>query len=251
MTPYYVYRHYKLDTNDVFYIGMGKENNFRRAFSKRYRNNYWLNTVSKYGYSVDIVSKNLSEEDAIELEIFLIKEYGRKDLGNGLLVNMTDGGEGAFNPSPESLKNKSGIKSHWSKRVINVDTNEIYISLVECCKVNNLNYSSMKYRLRGVRKNKTPYTYIDELNQPIGKYNENIIDRNRSYDKSKNKICINIKTHEKYVNIRDASLKISVNRNTLKSDINKKIYKYGIMYLENYKPNGKSQHIINNKYTTL
>ena len=111
MTPYYVYRHYKLDTNDVFYIGMGKENNFRRAFSKRYRNSYWLNTVSKYGYSVDIVSKNISEEDAIELEIFLIKQYGRKDLGNGCLVNMTDGGEGAFNPSPESLKNKSGINS--------------------------------------------------------------------------------------------------------------------------------------------
>ena len=77
MTPYYVYRHYKLDTNDVFYIGMGKEINFRRAFSKRSRNSYWLNTVSKYGYSVDIVSKNISEEDAIELEIFLIKTINK------------------------------------------------------------------------------------------------------------------------------------------------------------------------------
>jgi hypothetical protein len=251
MTPYYVYRHYKLDTNDVFYIGMGKENNFRRAFSNRYRNNYWLNTVSKYGYSVDIVSKNLSEEDAIELEIFLIKEYGRKDLGNGCLVNMTDGGDGVFNPSFESLKNRSGVKSHMSKRVMNMDTREIYISLVDCCKINSLIYASMKTRLRGASKNKTPYVYIDDLNKPIGKYNQDMFNINNSYDKSKNKICINIKTHEKYVNIRDASLKISVNRNTLKSDINKKIYKYGIMYLENYNPNGKSQHIINNKYTTL
>lgn len=234
MKQYYVYRHLKLNTNDVFYIGMGKEINFRRAFSKRYRNNYWLNTVKKYGYSVEIIAENISEESAIELECFLINLYGRKDLNTGILVNMTDGGEGVFNPSPESLENRSGIKSHMSKRVMNMDTNEIYISLVECCKVNNLIYQSMKTRLRGATKNKTSYTYIDELNQPIGKYNENMSNKTHSYDKSKDKKCINIKTREIYTNTRDASIKIGVKRGTLKSDICRKAYNYGIMYFENY-----------------
>lgn len=234
MKQYYVYRHYKLNTNDVFYIGMGKEIKFRRAFSKRGRNIYWLNTVNKYGYNVEIISKDISEENAIELECFLINLYGRKDIGNGILVNMTDGGEGVFNPSPESLKNRSGIKSHMSKRVMNMDTNEIYISLTECCKINNLIYQSMKTRLRGGTKNKTSYVYIDEFNNPIGKYNEDMSNKTHSYDKSKDKMCINIKTNERYINVRDASLKIGVNKSTLKSDIYKNIYKYEVMYLENY-----------------
>ena len=59
---------------------------------------------------IEIIYKNLSKEDACELEMFLIKEYGRKDLGLGNLVNMTDGGEGLFNLSQKS-KDKIGIAS--------------------------------------------------------------------------------------------------------------------------------------------
>ena len=36
-----------------------------------------------------------SEEGAFELEIELIKKYGRRDLGTGILCNFTDGGEGS------------------------------------------------------------------------------------------------------------------------------------------------------------
>lgn len=87
-----VYRHKRLDNGIVFYIGIGKRK--ERAFSKIGRNNYWKRIVDKYGYEVEIISKDLSREDAIELEIFLIKEYGRKDLNKGSLSNMTNGGEG-------------------------------------------------------------------------------------------------------------------------------------------------------------
>ena len=87
-----VYRHRRLDNNIVFYIGIGKRKD--RAFSKAGRNNYWKRIVDSKGYEVEIIASGISFEEAIELEILLIKEYGRKDLKKGFLCNMTDGGDG-------------------------------------------------------------------------------------------------------------------------------------------------------------
>jgi hypothetical protein len=86
-----VYRHIRLDTNKVFYIGIG--NNTRRAYCKKNRNNYWHNVVNLSDYKVDILFDDLSREEACEKEMEFIQLYGRKDLNNGTLVNMTDGGE--------------------------------------------------------------------------------------------------------------------------------------------------------------
>ena len=232
MSNYYVYRHFKLNTNDVFYIGMGKEKNFRRSRSKRYRNNHWHNTVNKYGYSIEILAIDLSESEAIELEVFLIKEYGRRDLGTGCLINLTDGGEGVFNPSKESLESRSGGNSWKSKRVKNMDTGDIYTSLVECCSADNLNYGSMKNRLRGVTKNKTPYTYINELDEPTSKFNQDMTPTKQFCTNGKQ--CISILDGTIYECIREASEAIGIERSILKNDIYGKRYKYNIMYLEDY-----------------
>lgn len=85
-----VYRHLK-PCGEVFYIGIGS---VRRAYRKVGRNSYWRNIVNKYGYEVQILKEDLSWEDACELECVLIDYYGRRDLGTGTLVNMTNGGEG-------------------------------------------------------------------------------------------------------------------------------------------------------------
>ena len=82
-----VYRHRRLDTNKIFYIGIGKEE--KRAYQKYGRNKYWKNIVSKTNYDVEIIAKNLDWKNACELEIFLINEYGIKNLSN-----ITLGGEG-------------------------------------------------------------------------------------------------------------------------------------------------------------
>ena len=86
-----IYRHLK-PCGEVFYIGIGKTS--KRPYSKKHRSKFWKDVVAKYGYEVQILKKDLSWQDACELEILLIAYYGRRDLGLGTLVNLTDGGEG-------------------------------------------------------------------------------------------------------------------------------------------------------------
>lgn len=87
-----VYRHRRNDNFEVFYIGIGKTD--KRAYSEFSRNPFWKNIVAKTGYKVEIIARPNSWEDCCELEQLLISEYGRADLGNGNLVNLTNGGEG-------------------------------------------------------------------------------------------------------------------------------------------------------------
>lgn len=91
----YLYRHIRLDKNKPFYIGIGSDKDYKRAYSEKNRNKYWHN-ISKYGYEVEILLDNLTWEEACQKEIEFIKLYGRKDLNEGTLVNMTNGGEGSF-----------------------------------------------------------------------------------------------------------------------------------------------------------
>lgn len=88
-----VYRHRRKDNLEIFYVGIGK--NLRRPYRKDERSRWWRSIVNKVDYTVEILAEDLSWKDACELEVLLIKEYGRKDLREGLLCNMTDGGEGA------------------------------------------------------------------------------------------------------------------------------------------------------------
>ena len=89
-----VYRHINTDTLEVFYVGIG---NKKRPKSKFSRNRLWNEYVKENpNYYVEIIAVDLSHEDACELEILLIEEYGRQNLNTGCLVNMTRGGEGVL-----------------------------------------------------------------------------------------------------------------------------------------------------------
>ena len=89
---FYIYAHYRNDTGDLFYVGKGEGNRYK---SKQGRNPYWKNIVKAHGYKAEILEYFETEGDAFQAEQSLISELGRKDLGKGLLVNMSDGGEGA------------------------------------------------------------------------------------------------------------------------------------------------------------
>lgn len=94
----YVYQHIRLDTDEVFYIGIGSDTDgkYERANNKNHRNQYWKHIVNKVGYRVEILNDDISWEEACEEEIRLIKHYGRTNINEGNLVNMTDGGEGTL-----------------------------------------------------------------------------------------------------------------------------------------------------------
>jgi hypothetical protein len=92
MKDYYVYMHIKMDNGHPFYIGKGRED---RHTKKKNRSDFWNSIVKKHGYDIILLESGLSEKEAFEKEIYWINRIGRRDLGNGPLVNFTDGGEGA------------------------------------------------------------------------------------------------------------------------------------------------------------
>lgn len=109
----YVYKHIRLDKDEVFYIGIGDNNiKYERAYSKYGRNFYWNNIINATDFKVEIIIDNLTWEEACGKEREFIKFYGRKDLGLGTLSNMTDGGDGAlgYKHTKEGLEKLS--KSH-------------------------------------------------------------------------------------------------------------------------------------------
>jgi len=98
----YLYKHIRSDKNEVFYIGIGgfskseKEFSYKRAYCKYKRNKIWKRITSKTSYIVEIVSDNISFEEACVKEKEYIKLYGRIDTKTGILSNLTDGGEGTI-----------------------------------------------------------------------------------------------------------------------------------------------------------
>lgn len=103
INKFYTYIHIRLDTNTVFYVGKGFGN---RAYEKRGRNPYWHRIVDNYGYRVEIVFYNLTEQEAFDKEIELIKLYRLKGLCE---ANLTDGGEGTcgFKQTEDTKKKHS------------------------------------------------------------------------------------------------------------------------------------------------
>jgi hypothetical protein len=73
------------DVGSFYYIGKGTG---RRAYEEHAIH------PPKDRSRIVILSNDLSESDAFQLEKDLIRQYGRIDLGTGCLHNLTDGGEG-------------------------------------------------------------------------------------------------------------------------------------------------------------
>lgn len=122
----YVYRHIRLDKNEPFYIGIGKLPNYKRAYEKQKRSEFWHNIVSKTDYEVEILFDNLTWEEAEKKEIEFIALYGKRDNGTGTLVNIADGGGGSkgFKHSENAKKKISIASKNMIRKPISEETKE-------------------------------------------------------------------------------------------------------------------------------
>jgi hypothetical protein len=77
-----------------YYIGKGSGD---RCYSNRGRKK---TRAPKDKDRILILKQNLTEEEAFRHEIYMIAVFGRKDLGTGILRNLSDGGEGSSGHVP-------------------------------------------------------------------------------------------------------------------------------------------------------
>jgi hypothetical protein len=98
MKESYVYAYLRED-GSPYYIGKGIGNRYKQKHT----------VVVPPQERIQFIKQSLSDQEAIALEVALIKKYGRKDLGTGILRNQTDGGEGGI-PGPEVRKKLSDVK---------------------------------------------------------------------------------------------------------------------------------------------
>jgi hypothetical protein len=242
----YIYKHIRLDTNDIFYIGIGKLKN--RLLSHYNRNAHWKCIVNKCGYVAEVIEDDLSWEEACEKEIYWIKYYGRADLKEGNLVNMTDGGEGNnniifTNETKKILSQKNIGKIH------STETKKL-MSLSKIGKSHtNETKQKIKNKLKGRIGNRLGSILSEETKQKmsashIGKPKSietiqkmKLAKQNMS-NETKHKIslaksgkmlselnpasvkCIDLETNIVYNSIRDASIKLNISYKKLHYMIN-------------------------------
>lgn len=219
-----IYRHLK-PCGEVFYIGVGT---IKRPYDKDSRSTYWYDIVNEYSYEVQILKKNLTLEEAYELEKILIKYYGRKDLGLGNLVNLTDGGGGFKVLSEESRKKigdaQRGGKNSSAVKVIDLHTDILYGSMSEAAIACGETICNLSKKLNGDLTNNTTFQLYSDYLKGIEHQVERLVHQSKK--------VINVVTKEIYHSIKEAAkfnymLEATLNgklNGRIKNDTNLQLY---------------------------
>lgn len=186
---YYVYGHYTKDTDVLFYIGVGtilnnsdkEKSKYSRAYHFRNRNKFWNNVVNKHGVMIKILSHWETKIDSLKEEARLVEQFGRRYMNQGILVNISSGGEvgpvgRTYKMSEEQKKRLSEIKStelyiYNSQGIYLISVKSIetaakycgvtYNAIHSCLKTKN--YSNGYFIFKDFQGEKLTYT-IEDLN---------------------------------------------------------------------------------------
>lgn len=162
MHQYYLYQHIRLDTKEVFYIGIGKKvqhrikglkTEFERAFARAKRSNFWKNIANKTDIKVEILLESNDLLYIKQKEIEFIKKHGRRayDPG-GTLVNFDVGG--GLNTCPKKrgiavnqLSIDGTLIKTWSELShIEKELGFLKTNIVKCCRKKQLTAYGYKWQ---------------------------------------------------------------------------------------------------------
>lgn len=149
MNNYYVYFHFKKNTNIPFYVGKGCG---KRAWSKN-RNDKWKKITNKYNYDIELIDNNLTNEEVLISEIYWIAQL--KNWGFNL-SNMTAGGEGC-------IGRKQNFTKEWKEKLSKAAKNRNPMSEESRRKISEANKGSIPW-------NKGKKNVQQAWNKGISKY---------------------------------------------------------------------------------
>jgi hypothetical protein len=147
---YYVYIYLRED-NTPYYVGKGS----RSRYIDKQKHTVKLPPRER----IKFVAENLTEHEAFNLEKELIVKYGRKDLGTGILRNLTDGGEGSsgYRHTNETKEKMAIIKQSKEYR--------------EKMSLAKKGYKPSLETIEKIKKSNTGKSHTQETKEKIGKAN--------------------------------------------------------------------------------
>lgn len=221
---YYVYEYVRLDNNSVFYVGKGKG---RRINKLNNRAKHFINIINKIPTACYIVEDNLTEDEAHQLECFLIHQYVfeegysidiqgiKKNSDKFHLVNKTWGGEGV-----------SCIKSEeWKRKFTeNMNKPETKNKLKKSCKISSkIWYNSLDEKTKKEYLRKSKEATILKMKEPEVRKKMSEAGMGTKNNRSKGGVYIIHKKQIKfYENLKEASKEFEISTATLSQLANSK-----------------------------
>jgi len=118
----YVYIYFDPVADEPIYIGKGTGARWKKHMNRKDMHPFVfrLRRMLRNGTEPVVeIYPHVSHKAAYAAEMCLIAKYGRKDLGNGPLLNLTDGGDGQYGMSDQTrAKISASLKMHFAPQTL-------------------------------------------------------------------------------------------------------------------------------------